>query len=72
MFSDPAILFLGIYLNNQQYALLFKNTFIMLGFFLFCGTELRAYTLSHSTSPFFMGFSEIGSCKLFAQTGFKP
>jgi hypothetical protein len=33
-------------------------------FFLFAGLgfELRAYTLSHSTRPFFVkGFSEIGS-----------
>jgi hypothetical protein len=31
------------------------------------GLELRAYTLSHSTSPFFvMVFFEIGSGKLFA------
>jgi hypothetical protein len=39
--------------------------------FVFCfavlGLELRAYTLSHSTSPFFtVGFFEIGSLKLFA------
>jgi hypothetical protein len=40
-------------------------------FFLVLGFELRAYTLSHSTSPFF-GFSEIGSHKLFAWAGFKP
>jgi hypothetical protein len=37
------------------------------------GFELRAYTLSHSTSPFFvMGFFEIVSYKLFAQAGFEP
>jgi hypothetical protein len=31
------------------------------------GIELRAYPLSHSTSPFFVkGFLEIGSLKLFA------
>jgi hypothetical protein len=36
--------------------------------------ELRAYTLSHSTSPFFcvMDFLEIGSCELFADTNFDP
>jgi hypothetical protein len=34
------------------------------------GFELRAYTLSHSTSSLFvMGFFEIGSHKLFAQAG---
>jgi hypothetical protein len=33
--------------------------------------ELRAYTLSHSTSHFFvMSVFEIGSCELFAQPGF--
>jgi hypothetical protein len=43
-------------------------------FFFFCitGFELRAYTLSHSTSPFFvMGFFEVGSHNLFAQPGFE-
>jgi hypothetical protein len=34
--------------------------------------ELKAYTLSHSTGPFFvMGFFEIGSCKLVAQADFE-
>jgi hypothetical protein len=42
-------------------------------FFLLLGFELRAYTLSHSTSPIFvMGFFEIGSRELFAQVGFEP
>jgi hypothetical protein len=42
-------------------------------FFVVLGFELRAHTLSHSTSPFFvMGFFEIGSCKLFPWAGFKP
>jgi hypothetical protein len=37
------------------------------------GFELRAYTLSYSTSPIFvMGFFEIGSRELFAQAGFEP
>jgi hypothetical protein len=36
------------------------------------GFELRAYTLSHSTSPFFvMGVFEILLYKVFAQAGFK-
>jgi hypothetical protein len=35
-------------------------------FFVVLGFELRAYTLSHSTSPtFVMGFFEIGSHELF-------
>jgi hypothetical protein len=42
-------------------------------YFAVLGFELRAYTSSHSTSPFFvMGFFEIGSYKLFAQAGFEP
>jgi hypothetical protein len=37
------------------------------------GLGLRAYTLSHSTSPFFvMGFFEIASRKLFHRAGFEP
>jgi hypothetical protein len=41
-------------------------------FFAVLGFELRAYILSHSTSPFvcvcvcMMGFFEVGFCKLFA------
>jgi hypothetical protein len=38
------------------------------------GFELGAYTLSHSTSPFFFpvrGFFEIGSRELSAQAGFE-
>jgi hypothetical protein len=39
---------------------------------LVLGLELRAFTLSHSTNPFFVkGFFEIGSCELFAQAGFE-
>jgi hypothetical protein len=40
------------------------------GFFFFAvlGVELRAFTLSHSTSPFFVKvFFEIGSYELFAR-----
>jgi hypothetical protein len=37
------------------------------------GFELRAYTLNHSTSPFFvLGIFKIGSHGLFAWAGFKP
>jgi hypothetical protein len=35
------------------------------------GLELRAYTLSHSTSPFIEGFFEIESLELFSWAGFK-
>jgi hypothetical protein len=44
-------------------------------FFVVLGFELRAYTLSHSTSLFcdvcfFFFFFEVGSCELFAQADF--
>jgi hypothetical protein len=52
---------------------------ILLAFVSFCFVfgvlefELRAYTLSHSTSPFFvMVFFKIGSHELFTQADFKP
>jgi hypothetical protein len=42
-------------------------------FFHSPGFELRAFTLSHSTSSFLWEtFLEIGSLKLFAQAGFEP
>jgi hypothetical protein len=42
-------------------------------FFLGLGFELRAFTLSHSTSPVVVkGFSSQGLAELFAQAGFKP
>jgi hypothetical protein len=42
-------------------------------FFAVLGFELRAYTLSYSTSPIFvMAFFEIGSPELFAWAGFEP
>jgi hypothetical protein len=50
------------YLRNLGLAV---NSF----FFFFCGTgvELRVFTLSHSTSTFFVkGFFEVGSRELFA------
>jgi hypothetical protein len=40
---------------------------------LVLGLELRAYTLNHSTSLFFLkGFLEISSQELFAQAGLNP
>jgi hypothetical protein len=47
--------------------------FILLIFFAVLGFELRAYTLNHSTSPFFCDFFflKIGPCELFAQVGFE-
>jgi hypothetical protein len=39
-------------------------------FFAVWELELKAYTLSHSTSPFFvLGFFKIGSRELLAQAG---
>jgi hypothetical protein len=39
-------------------------------FFSVLGLELKAFTLSHSTSPIFvMGFFKIGSHELFALAG---
>jgi hypothetical protein len=49
--------------------------FLGLYFFFFeaLGFEFRAYTLSHSTSHFFVKvFFKIGSHKLFVQAGFEP
>jgi hypothetical protein len=48
-----------------------KNSFFF--FFAVLGLELRAFTLSHSTSPIFViRFFEIGSGELFAWAGFEP
>jgi hypothetical protein len=45
-----------------------NSSFLLLFFFSVLGFELRAYTSSHSTNPFFvMDFFEIESCKLFPQ-----
>jgi hypothetical protein len=52
------------FLQIQFFSLLF--VFVVLGF------ELKAYTLSHSTSPFFvMSFFQIGYCELFSQADFE-
>jgi hypothetical protein len=41
--------------------------------FALLGFELRAYDLSHFTSPFFVkDFFKIGSHELFARVGFEP
>jgi hypothetical protein len=62
--------YLGVYLESNIAGL--YASFIYL-FFVVLGLELRAYTLSHSTSSF-LGrvFFEIGSHKLFAWVGFEP
>jgi hypothetical protein len=47
--------------------------FFFFFFFAVLGFELRTYTLSHSTSPFFVkGRFDIGCHKLFVQAGFEP
>jgi hypothetical protein len=44
----------------------------ILFFFSVLGLELRAFTLSHSTSPFVLGIFKIGSLELFASADFEP
>jgi hypothetical protein len=41
-------------------------------FLMILGFELRAYTLSHFTSTFCVGFFKIGSRELFAWVVFEP
>jgi hypothetical protein len=59
----------------------FSSVYLRITFFVFCfvllfvvlGLKLRAFTLSHSTSPIFVkGFFEVRSCELFAHAGFDP
>jgi hypothetical protein len=53
-------------------AIVLTQKSMFLGFFAVLGFELRAYSLSHSTSPFLvLDTFEIGSCELLAWTGFK-
>jgi hypothetical protein len=48
--------------GEQSLLFFFGNGFIYLFIFVVLGLELRAFTLSHSTSPFFCWiFFEIGS-----------
>jgi hypothetical protein len=59
----------SVKISNQAEVIFCLCFFI---YFAVLGLELKAYTLSHSTSPFFvMGFYEMGSHKLFAQAGFE-
>jgi hypothetical protein len=52
----------------QPILLIFAYIYI----YMVLGFELRAYTLSYSTSPFIeMGFFKRGSHKLFTQAGFE-
>jgi hypothetical protein len=57
----------------EQLNVLMEKGFFFSLFFLVPGLALRAYILSHSTSPIFvLGIFEIGSCELFAGAGFEP
>jgi hypothetical protein len=61
---------------EKKYIISFKSVFLQARvFFSVCvvlGLELRAFTLSHSTSPLFvMAFFKIGSLELFAWAGFE-
>jgi hypothetical protein len=53
--------------------MLLFSLFFFFFFFTVLGFELRAFTVSHSTSPIFVEgfFFEIGSRELFAQAGFE-
>jgi hypothetical protein len=56
----------------SQSCLLTSPVSVTPDFFLVLEFEHRTYTLSHSTSPFFIiSFFEIGSCELFAQADFE-
>jgi hypothetical protein len=55
--------------KKEVYSFLFVCLFVC---FVVLGFELRAYTLSHSTSLLFvMGVFQIGSHELFAWVGFE-
>jgi hypothetical protein len=78
-------LFLGLFLRQSHHVAQAVLEFILLlpppsqcwdlrqnFLFVVLGFELRAFILSHSTSPIFVkGFFEIGSLELFAQAGFE-
>jgi hypothetical protein len=49
----------------------FEAASIILFFFLWYWS-LNSGPLSHSTSPFFKGFFELGSCELFVWASFEP
>jgi hypothetical protein len=55
-------------MSHQARLFYFIYSFIFLFFsFVVQGLELRAYTLSHTTSSFCVSIFETGSCELFAQ-----
>jgi hypothetical protein len=63
--------FIYLLLARGLYPLLLA--FIYLFIFVVLGLELGAYTLSHSTSPFFvLGIFEIASHEQFAWVGSEP
>jgi hypothetical protein len=65
-------------IETRQCRFIQEPYFYFILFYLIClfiavlGFELRAFTLSHSTSPIFVkSFFKIGSQELFAQAGFE-
>jgi hypothetical protein len=75
-FIIKIILVFNIFLKGFQKALhiqMESQLVFSIVLFAVLGFELRAFTLSHSTSPIFvMDFFEIGSRELFARAGFEP
>jgi hypothetical protein len=64
---------MGSSFDYFQAMVLFFSFFFSFFFFSVLGFEHRAFTLSHSASPFFvMGVFEIGSHELFVHAGFEP
>jgi hypothetical protein len=60
---------------SPSFLLSFSLSLSLFYLFIFAvpGLELRAYTLSHSTSPTFVkGFTRYGLAELFVLAGFKP
>jgi hypothetical protein len=61
------------YVLKKNLRKLFSLLSLFFFFFVVLELELRAFTSSHSTQPYFCeGFFDIGSHKLFAWAGFEP
>jgi hypothetical protein len=66
---EPLFAYVCVFVHTLRMVLgcVFVCVCVVLGF------ELKAFTLSHSTSPIFVkGFFKIGSHKVFALAGFEP
>jgi hypothetical protein len=67
-----SIISLGVS-GHRDKSFQFLNLYVFFFFLTVLGLELRVFTLSHSTSPFFvMGFYEIVLREPFAWAGFVP